>query len=169
MRRIRLTIFLLFFLSGASALIYEILWLRRFALLFGSTAYATSTVLAAFFFGLAAGAYFWGIIGRRIKNLLRMYALLEFGIALSACLFFIFIPVYYSLYPSLFARFGDVRFFFLIIKFLLAMVVIFPPAFFMGGTFPIMTGYLVRESKQLGKEGGLLYFMNTIGGTGCVR
>ena len=41
----------IFFLSGAAALVYEVLWLKELGLLFGVTAYATATTLAVFFGG----------------------------------------------------------------------------------------------------------------------
>ena len=40
--------FLFFFLSGAAALIYELVWLRYLGLVFGNTTYAIATVLAAY-------------------------------------------------------------------------------------------------------------------------
>jgi predicted membrane-bound spermidine synthase len=46
----------LFFLSGFSGLIYEVVWLRMFVRAFGSTTFATSTILAVCMFGFAAGA-----------------------------------------------------------------------------------------------------------------
>ena len=39
---------ILFFCSGASALIYQILWLRMMGLVFGVTIYAVSTAAASF-------------------------------------------------------------------------------------------------------------------------
>jgi spermidine synthase len=45
-----------FFLSGATGLIYEVVWLRMLGLVFGHTAYAITTVLAAFMGGLGLGS-----------------------------------------------------------------------------------------------------------------
>ncbi len=50
------------FVSGALALAYEICWIRKGSLLLGTTTLALSTVLAAFFGGLALGSY---VIGQR--------------------------------------------------------------------------------------------------------
>ena len=50
----------LFAVSGACGLVYELVWMRRLALVFGSTTLAVSTVLAAFMGGLALGSYFFG-------------------------------------------------------------------------------------------------------------
>ena len=48
------------FASGATALVYEVLWTRQFIYLFGATAPAVSTTLSAIFFGFAAGNAFIG-------------------------------------------------------------------------------------------------------------
>lgn len=61
-KKVRALLFVLFFFSGFSALVYEVLWLKELRRLFGSTAYATSTTLAVFFFGLAVGGYFWPLV-----------------------------------------------------------------------------------------------------------
>ncbi len=45
--------------SGAASLIYQVAWMRRLVLVFGSTTLATSTVLVAFLGGLAVGAWVW--------------------------------------------------------------------------------------------------------------
>jgi predicted membrane-bound spermidine synthase len=45
-------LFACFFVSGATALIYEVVWLRMLGLVFGHTVYALTTVLAAFMAGL---------------------------------------------------------------------------------------------------------------------
>ena len=50
----------LFFVSGPLALVYEVLWQRRFALLFGGGATAAAAVLAAYFAGLGAGSHVFG-------------------------------------------------------------------------------------------------------------
>jgi len=61
----------LFFLSGAAALIYEVLWLKELGRLFGVTAHAAATTLAVFFLGLAAGGWVWGTRSARARNPLR--------------------------------------------------------------------------------------------------
>jgi predicted membrane-bound spermidine synthase len=57
---------LLFFASGALALVYEVLWQRRFALVFGGGATAAAAVLAAYFAGLGVGSY---VVGRAAASL----------------------------------------------------------------------------------------------------
>ena len=74
---------LLFFFSGASALIYQVLWLRMLALVFGVTVYAASTVLAGFMSGLALGSYGAGRIAARFASPLRTFGLIEIGVGLD--------------------------------------------------------------------------------------
>ena len=61
-------ILLLFFCSGASALIYQVLWLRKLGLVFGVTVYAASTVWASFMFGLAVGSLLAGRVADRLRR-----------------------------------------------------------------------------------------------------
>ncbi len=53
-------IWLCFFLSGATGLVYQVVWLRMLGLIFGHTAHAITTVLAAFMAGLALGSFVFG-------------------------------------------------------------------------------------------------------------
>ena len=57
-----------FFLSGFSALVYQVLWMRLLALVFGVTIHAASTVLAAFMAGLALGSAAAGRVADRVRR-----------------------------------------------------------------------------------------------------
>ena len=74
----RLSVFVLFFISGFAGLVYKVLWTKELGLLFGNTAQAAATTLAAFFLGIAGGGLVFGRISKRSRNPLRLYALLEF-------------------------------------------------------------------------------------------
>jgi spermidine synthase len=153
----------LFFVSGFGSLVLEVLWLKELRLLFGSTSYAVAVTLSAFFLGLSLGAH---VVGRRahaLGNPLRTYALLELGIAASALLYFLMLKAYYVAYGPLFGIFGNNRPIFLAVKLTLALGVLFPPSFLMGGTWPVLVQHLVRRPAQLGGTGSLLYAVNTVG------
>src|SRR5437660_481245 len=79
-------LYIIFFLSGATGLVYEVIWVRLTGLVFGNTSHAISTVLGAFMAGLALGSWKLGQQADRIRNPLRMYGLLEIGIGISAAL-----------------------------------------------------------------------------------
>src|SRR4029453_15066249 len=80
------TLYVIFFLSGATGLVYEVIWVRLTGLVFGNTSHAISTVLGAFMAGLALWSWKLGQKADNIANPLRMYGLLEVGIGISAAL-----------------------------------------------------------------------------------
>lgn len=153
----------LFFFSGVSGLIYEVLWLKELGLLFGNSSQAMAATLAAFFSGLAVGGYHWGqkMVGQ--QRPLRVYGWLELGVAISALGYFLILKAYALLYPTLFAWFDNGQLLFVLVKFLLAIAILFPPAYFMGGTLPVLSHYVVRQHQQLGQKVSVLYVVNTLG------
>ena len=80
----RILLSFLFFLSGFSGLFFEILWMRNLRLMLGSTAEAVSLTLAAYFLGIALGNRWWGNRIGQSTNGLRVYAMLEAAIAVTA-------------------------------------------------------------------------------------
>ena len=98
-------IFVLFLFSGATSLVYEVVWLRKLILIFGSTQFATSTVLATFMAGLALGAF---VAGRRLTRSriapLKIYGILEACIGIYALvvpfLFAALSPIYQKLWDA---------------------------------------------------------------------
>jgi len=83
---IRFAAIFCFFLSGFAGLVYEVCWIKKAALVFGSTTFALSSVLAIFFGGLALGSYLFGRLAQRWDRPLRIYALLEVCLAALALL-----------------------------------------------------------------------------------
>ncbi len=156
-------VILLFFVSGFTGLVYQVLWMRELGLLFGSTAQSAGATLAAFFLGLVVGARYWGRKAGSSERPLRLYALLEVGVALAALLYFLLLDAYHAVYGTLFDLFGDASLPFLGAKFLLATGVLFLPSFFMGGTLPAMSQYLVGRERRLGRTVSMLYGVNTLG------
>jgi spermidine synthase len=49
-----LVLHMLFFASGAAGLVYEVVWVRQFGIVFGSTVYSVALVTALFMCGLGA-------------------------------------------------------------------------------------------------------------------
>ena len=158
----RRLLLLLLFLSGAAGLVYQVLWMRQLGLLFGNTAEATSTTLAAFFAGLAAGGWFWGRRVSRAANPLRVYAMLEFGIAATALVYYGILELFYAVYPTVYQSLPHGAAL-LAVKLALALLLIFPPAFCMGGTLPAIGQYLIRQPAAFGRTSALIYGINTFG------
>jgi hypothetical protein len=79
-------LYVIFFLSGATGLVYEVIWVRLTGLVFGNTSHAISIVLGSFMAGLALGSWKLGRKADITANPLRLYGMLELGIGISAAL-----------------------------------------------------------------------------------
>ena len=159
-----------FFLSGFAGLVYEICWIRTSALVFGSTTYALSTVLAVFFFGMAVGNWIFGRIGMRIRRPIRLYAILEISLGILAILSIRAFPaaedVFGSIYRSLVAGGGLVSpdtTGLILLRVLLVSVILLPPTILMGGTLPLFCRQFVVSKSGIAGMVGLLYGINTLG------
>ncbi len=158
------TVFGLLFLSGFSALVLQVVWMRELSLLFGATAQAAAATLAAFFLGLAAGSAYWGRRSRRITRPLRSYALLEVGVLVAGLGYFLLAPAFAAQYGALYSHLAEPAPGLLVgIKLLLALLLLSPAAFFMGGSLPVLSAWLVRHPAALGRLVPLLYGVNTAG------
>jgi spermidine synthase len=156
-------VLLLFFLSGLSALIYQVIWLRSLATVFGSTVYATTTVLASFMGGLALGSFIFGRRADRSRHPLLLYGILEIGIGVFALLFPLLMHVYDDLYAVLHQKTALSFYSLSLVRFLVCAVVLIIPTTMMGGTFPVISRFYVRKYSQLTENVSLLYGLNTIG------
>lgn len=153
---------ILVFLSGFAGLVYQVLWMRQLGLLFGNTSHAAAATLAAFFAGLASGSWFWGERATRSRNPLQTYAWLETGIAVTAVLYFVILVVFYRVYPLVHRGMAPGAGL-LAVKFLLALLLVFPPAFCMGGTIPVLAQFVIRRKTAFGTTAALLYGVNVLG------
>jgi spermidine synthase len=158
---------LVFFLSGATGLVYEVLWTRQLALIFGVTTYAVSTVLATYMGGLALGSY---VMGRRVdhvRNPLLLYAVLEAAIGLYALL----VPMLFEALRPLYVGLAHLELsypVFSLARSVMAVLVLLIPTALMGGTFPVLVRQWVRLGGGMQSGTGVLYFVNTAGAiAGC--
>ncbi len=147
-------------ISGFASLVYQVLWMRHLGLLFGNGSQAAAATLAMFFAGLGVGSWWWG---KRVSGRpLRLYALLELGIVASALAYFVVKFAIEAIYPAVYAALAGTSWI-LIAKLVMAGLLIFPGAFFMGGTIPAMGQVAVAERSRFGRISAWLYGMNTFG------
>ncbi len=150
----------LFFLSGAAALIYEVLWARQLGLVFGATTHAASAVLAAYMLGLALGAVLGGRWADRAPNPLRLYGLLEAGIGAAGLALPWAIARLPALYAPLAGREDGMGAGLALLRFVLALALLLLPTLLMGATFPALVRVLgTAGARSLGR----LYAANTLG------
>jgi spermidine synthase len=160
------TVFLIglcFVLSGATGLIYEVLWARMLGLVFGATTLAVSTVLAAFMGGLALGSALAGRLAQRIRKPLSIYGLMEILIALYA----LFVPLLFRwidhVYVLIWQQLQPGYFTFSLWRFALSGVVLLVPTTLMGATLPVLAAALVKSSDRDSNSVTRLYACNLAG------
>ncbi len=156
-------VYLMFFFSGSSALIYQVVWVRSLSLVFGGTHLAVTTVLSIFMGGLALGSYLIGRHVDAIKKPLRLYGFLELGIALSAALFMLLLKIYPAAYIFLAQGREFSPLYLTGIRVIFAFIALIIPTTLMGGTLPVLSRFTSQHSSQLGKRLSLLYGFNTLG------
>jgi len=165
-----LPVLVLFFVSGATGLLYELLWMRRLTLVFGATHLAVATVLAAFMLGLALGAAWSGRIADTWERPLLLYGLLELFIGAYALVFPALVDLSTGLYREVFAQGEPGRFWQFQLFHLAVMVAVLTlPTAAMGATFPLLSRFVSERLSKVGRRAGLLYAFNTAGavlGTG---
>jgi len=154
-----------FFLSGSSALIFEVIWFQLSGLTFGNSIWATSIVLSSFMGGLALGNFLITFKGHKIKSPIRTYALLEIIIGISGfALVFVF-PKLTEFFAPVFRAFLDQPFVLNFLRAIIAFFLMLVPATAMGITLPLLVKALYAEKPDFGRVLGMLYGWNTLGAT----
>nr|WP_228934087.1 fused MFS/spermidine synthase [Paraburkholderia saeva] len=147
---------LLLFISGAAALIYQVLWIKQLSLVVGVEVQAVTTGVSAFFAGLALGGWLFGRIADRSTRPLRLYALLEAG-TLSVAVTSTFALAHAA------APFAILQNHAGLVAWAIPFALVGVPAVLMGGTLPVLMRSLAPREGDVGRAGGRLYSANTLG------
>ena len=159
-----LLIFFLFFISGATSLVFEIVWLRGFAIVLGSTLYAMSCVLTAFTVGLALGGALANRYVRRFAErpagfFIASYGLLELLIGLTGMLLtLVLFRGQERLLEIIVGATGSSLAATLASHFSVSLLLMAIPTACMGATLPILCMGLDRDADT-----SALYSFNTFG------
>ena len=147
---------LLLFVSGAAALVYQVLWIKQLSLVVGVEVYAITTGISAFFAGLALGGLLFGRWADRLQQPVLLYAGLEVLVAVLGVGATFAMSLAASPFAWLEQHIG-------LLAWVLPFALVGIPALLMGGTLPVLVRSLATEPQQLGKAGGHLYAANTAG------
>jgi predicted membrane-bound spermidine synthase len=154
----------LFALSGASALVYEVIWTKRLTLVVGVSTFSLSIVLAAFLCGLALGSLLFGRKAAQWSRPLRAYAALELGVAAGALALHLVLPGLESAYAGLHRHLGASLAAVRLVRIVICFLALLPPTLLMGGTLPILCQREVARGETLPASLAGLYAVNTLGG-----
>lgn len=144
----------IFFVSGFPALVYQLVWQRALFAIYGINVESVTVVVTAFMLGLGLGSLAGGVLSRQQRlPLLFVFAAIELGIGLFGWVSLdLFELVGHATLGASAAVTGALTF---------AMVLF--PTLLMGATLPVLTTHLVRQTQNVGRSVGLLYFVNTFG------
>jgi spermidine synthase len=154
--------------SGACSLIDEVIWLRLLKLSLGNTVYASGLVVSVFMAGLAIGAFLMGRWSDGIRKPLRLYAVLELGIAGTALLSPWTLHMADEAYVW-FCRMSQPAGGWLVAgRVAAAASILLAPTLLMGATLPLLGRFVASVEKQAGPLIGRLYALNMLGAAaGC--
>lgn len=158
-RQIRI-LCVLFFFSGAPALIYQLTWQRALFLIFGTNIESVTIVVTAFMLGLGIGSLAGGWLSKqRAIPLLLLLAVIEF---LTGAFGLVSLKL-----------FDEVGHFTMGLSLpataVAALTLVIVPTLLMGATLPLLVGHLARRFDNVGSAVGTLYYVNTLGaGAACL-
>ena len=162
-------IMLIYFLSGACSLIDEVVWVRLLKLTLGNTVYASSIVVSVFMGGLALGAFIMSRYSDRINRRLRLYALLETLVTISAFAIPLALRATDKIYVWFFRSYHPDNSLILIVQVIFSGVILLVPSIIMGSTLPLLGRFVTAFEKEAGHLVGKLYAFNTLGAAvGCL-
>lgn len=147
--------------SGFAGLVYQIVWTQQLGVWLGHEIVSVLAVVAAFFGGLALGAWRCGAWIARSARPGRGYAWLELTIALWALLLIPLMPVFGgALTVAIGPEPGPLRHW--LIAFVGPLLILLPATAAMGATLPVLAQVFGRLRTQGYAIGGL-YAANTLG------
>jgi predicted membrane-bound spermidine synthase len=149
-----LVLYALFFCSGYSALIYQVIWQRMLFTVFGVDLESITIIVSVFMFGLGIGGICGGILADKMSSrLLFLYILFE-----------ILIAAFGFCSPYIIEGLGNMLFSEnKLVTGIASFVILAFPTTLMGATFPILVTYINKFYHHIGRSVGNLYFFNTLG------
>jgi len=150
------------FLSGASALIFETLWLRLSGLTFGNSVWAAALILSSFMAGLALGTALAATLKLR-RRPLHVYAVLEMLVAVFGCAIVLVMPSLGEWLRPTFQALWNHQALLNALRFALSFLILLVPTTAMGLTLPVLIDDPVLRHQHFGRAIGILYGFNTLG------
>jgi len=159
------TILVVACLTGAASFVYEITWVRMLSLALGTTIHSFEIMLASFILGIALGGLWLKNRADRVNSPLAMAGWVQIwmGIAALASMF-----IYANAFEwvgwmmRVIVRSAEGYALFNAASAGVALLVMFPAAFFAGMTLPLLTLALIRQGHGE-KSIGQAYAFNTVG------
>lgn len=167
-RRATTWIMLIYFASGACSLMDEVVWARLLKLTLGNTVYANTVVVSVFMGGLALGALIMSRYADRVRRRLRLYAILETLVTISALALPAALRGMDHLYTWFYRTYDPSNAVLLALQVVVSAILLLIPTMLMGSTLPLLGRFVTSLEKDAGHLVGRLYALNTLGAAaGC--
>lgn len=151
------------FLSGASALLFQTLWLRLSGLAFGNSVWSAALILSSFMAGLAIGSGLAASSTLGRLRPLRVYAGLELVVGLFGCTLVFALPLLGEWMRPVFQAFWSHQQILNLIRVAVSFLILLIPTTAMGLTLPILLEDPLLKHQEFGRSIGILYGINTAG------
>jgi spermidine synthase len=152
-----------FAVSGASAMVTQVLWTRALAIVLGSSVYSFTLILLAFLVGLAGGAALIARLSARSRRPVAWLAAVHASVALSIGLSYLVMDKLPAAFLGLLRGGAFSVDGILFCQFLLAALAVLPATLCMGGVFPLTIRIYTSGAENVGRDVGTAYSINTIG------
>ena len=151
-------LFALYFISGFTALLYQVAWQRMLGLFSGSDVRSVTIIVASYLLGLGLGNLLGGSISDRLTNrkCVMVYGCCNLGIAAFA------IASRFIFYDLLFLRLQYLAQS-LLVTLGIVLISLLVPTVLMGVSLPMLSKAVNRSAKGAASSIGLLYGFNTLG------
>lgn len=148
----------LFFLSGAAALIYQVVWQRVLSLSAGVGVRSMAIVVGAFMLGLGLGSELGGRLANRLSpgRALKWFAVAEASLGVMGALSpLVYYNVLYHRLSPWMTDLGRVA--------LVQLLALMPPTFLMGASLPLLVRAIVTTAEEAGRIVTRLFAINVLG------
>jgi spermidine synthase len=156
-------VYVIFVLSGAAGLIYEVVWARQLVLVFGNTTQAVSAILTGFFGGMAIGSVVGGRLADRVRSPIRLYGVLEVALVVIVVATPVTFRFIHEIYRGAYGALEGAPQALALTRFGLSLLALAPATVLMGATLPTLTRHLTAGGAHLSGAFGRLYAANTFG------
>jgi spermidine synthase len=159
----RRVVMLSFAVSGATAMVLQVLWTRALAVIIGSSIFSFTIILLAFLVGLGSGSAVFGRLVGRLRDPVRGLAMTHLGIVACIGLSYLItdrLPFVFTYLLSSTLVSADAV---LTCQFALACLTVLPSTFLMGAIFPLTIRVVTGDLATVGRDVGFAYALNTVG------
>jgi len=152
-----------FAVSGAVAMVYQVLWTRSLAIVIGSSVYSFTLILLAFLIGLGGGAALVARLSSRSRDPVAWLGAVHLGTAAMIALSYVVMDKLPAAFLALLRGSTLSVDGIIFCQFLLAALAVLPATLLMGGVLPLTIRIYASGAERVGRDVGTAYSVNTLG------